>query len=775
MEYKDLLDHVKTRITDNLISEFNNAFRLNQFDRTDNINKCRIDYLNYTNTYKTNMGSNSNDFIAELQQKGFLATTNISKESFDSIEIRSALSNFKRFLLLKAHGDFTSFQDKVEFVLNNSDFFTLFQLHDIPSYGNFICSPNDNLEKEYLINEFETIITKLRIRLPYKRDGGNIFNIRESFICEISLKNYEDKVKEYMQKMDSLYNATDGSDSVKLCHYLMSTIKEANLDLFEFLKFANDPLIYYSVLISKNRIHDIIDFQCFLDKFNWDVEMENILNTQTNQISIVNLEYPPVNFYQKILDSNSHFVYYNNPNRFNFLNKMKEHKIFISDMILVDSIISKVIHELEIMNFLDINLLKVLIEYINTKVKEFYTPKLEYHFFTYFLNAYSKQEILGVETEVWANFKLFWMENRTFFYNKDFEIESNQNNSNNSNQDIKGSTYTPIQLQVLDFLADSLTLLIKIKIDEHKSKERLSFSACLSEDEKVKYIKKEIKKYQNSISKCPPDIAEFCHGYLVMLNIDSDQSQVDEMYHICSNYIQQEFYELLENAHEDFPTIEDVNKMDDTFWESFLLYEYEGNDGILERKNVKSFIKFMALTDLNLTFKEILIEIKDDNNKDKLIFNSDKLDIPINDLNPDDLTPHSKNRSHKTSLTNMHISFKYKNINSKIGKVTDLMNYLIKKNLIDKDTSLNDFRCVFSNTNIVNKIVWHGNISELAHFIKTLHNTANKVEDTKQKQWEITINCFVIPSDPLPLTKSRLRGQKNPATRGLIEEAVNLL
>jgi hypothetical protein len=45
------------------------------------------------------------------------------------------------------------------------------------------------------------------------------------------------------------------------------------------------------------------------------------------------------------------------------------------------------------------------------------------------------------------------------------------------------------------------------------------------------------------------------------------------------------------------------------------------------------------------------------------------------------------------------------------------------------------------------------------HFIKTLHNTAKKVEDTKQKQWEITINCFEM-ADGTELTKDKLRAEQ---------------
>lgn len=120
------------------------------------------------------------------------------------------------------------------------------------------------------------------------------------------------------------------------------------------------------------------------------------------------------------------------------------------------------------------------------------------------------------------------------------------------------------------------------------------------------------------------------------------------------------------------------------------------------------------------------------------------------------------------------LSFKYKNHISGSVNLTDLMNSLKRSALIHQDTLLGNFRSVFSEKEIEQKIIWTGNISELAHFIKTLHNTAKKVEDTKQKQWDITINCFQL-ADGTELTKDKLRTQKAPAKAAIIEKAVNIL
>jgi len=121
-------------------------------------------------------------------------------------------------------------------------------------------------------------------------------------------------------------------------------------------------------------------------------------------------------------------------------------------------------------------------------------------------------------------------------------------------------------------------------------------------------------------------------------------------------------------------------------------------------------------------------------------------------------------------------SFIYKNLATAPINITYLMEALKRSALIDKDTTLPNFRKVFSAKDIEQKIIWTGNISELVHFIKTLHNTAKKVEDTKQKQWEITINCFQM-ADGTELTRDKLRRQKNDdvAKAAIIEKAVNIL
>jgi hypothetical protein len=120
------------------------------------------------------------------------------------------------------------------------------------------------------------------------------------------------------------------------------------------------------------------------------------------------------------------------------------------------------------------------------------------------------------------------------------------------------------------------------------------------------------------------------------------------------------------------------------------------------------------------------------------------------------------------------LSFIYANLGKPADNITSLYRDLDDKKLIDrKKTSRSDFRKVFSNTEITNKVTWTGTLEELAYFIKTLCNS-KKIDFPKQTHWEITIRCFEL-ADGRELSRSILKGQKKPANSKIIESAVKNL
>ena len=81
---------------------------------------------------------------------------------------------------------------------------------------------------------------------------------------------------------------------------------------------------------------------------------------------------------------------------------------------------------------------------------------------------------------------------------------------------------------------------------------------------------------------------------------------------------------------------------------------------------------------------------------------------------------------------------------------------------------------IFSGTEINTPVKWTGNISELYYF-KSIHNDWKLVEDTKQKQWQLTCICFVDENGE-PFDRTKFRSLKRPNLTGdKIDKAVNLL
>ena len=119
-------------------------------------------------------------------------------------------------------------------------------------------------------------------------------------------------------------------------------------------------------------------------------------------------------------------------------------------------------------------------------------------------------------------------------------------------------------------------------------------------------------------------------------------------------------------------------------------------------------------------------------------------------------------------------SFIYLDFDKSPDNITALYRDLDNKKLIDrKETGLSDFRKVFSNTEITNKLIWTGTLEELAYFIKTLCNS-KKIDFPKQSHWKITRLCFEL-ADGRELNSSILKGQKKPVSSKIIESAVKNL
>ncbi len=121
------------------------------------------------------------------------------------------------------------------------------------------------------------------------------------------------------------------------------------------------------------------------------------------------------------------------------------------------------------------------------------------------------------------------------------------------------------------------------------------------------------------------------------------------------------------------------------------------------------------------------------------------------------------------------LSFRYKKIQSQSSNITDLMDSLKRNNFIALETSITDFRHVFSGEQVANPIKWTGGKSTLSHFIKLLNNELKLITYPGNSLWKIVCSCFV-DDDGSQLDETNLRDQKKPKLKLTeIEKAANLL
>jgi len=120
-------------------------------------------------------------------------------------------------------------------------------------------------------------------------------------------------------------------------------------------------------------------------------------------------------------------------------------------------------------------------------------------------------------------------------------------------------------------------------------------------------------------------------------------------------------------------------------------------------------------------------------------------------------------------------SFKFDRLATNPGVLIDLMDALKFLLLIDKTSSIYDFKKVFSGKEIGNPIRWTGNDSEYYWFIYLIYTKYKFVEDLRQQQWKVAVQSFVR-ADWTHFEGSKLRKLKKPQYTGMeIEKAVKLL
>lgn len=118
------------------------------------------------------------------------------------------------------------------------------------------------------------------------------------------------------------------------------------------------------------------------------------------------------------------------------------------------------------------------------------------------------------------------------------------------------------------------------------------------------------------------------------------------------------------------------------------------------------------------------------------------------------------------------VAYTYRYYNTNQSAITNLHDNLIKNNFIAKETSLSDFRKIFTNTKPSKPIIWQGNITELSYFIKLIHLKYKYIAPLGKDIWKITANIFVGLNN-VSFLGQNLRGQKKPANAKKLESAAS--
>ncbi len=178
------------------------------------------------------------------------------------------------------------------------------------------------------------------------------------------------------------------------------------------------------------------------------------------------------------------------------------------------------------------------------------------------------------------------------------------------------------------------------------------------------------------------------------------------------------------------------------------------DDDLNDTKPANDFQKEKALDEL---FESISLELNFYEDKLLILKDSLLLNLIIENNN---------------TTSNEVLSFEYINLSTNPEALTDVYNALKKNNFIDEDTSLINFKKVFSGKEVSTPITWIGNIGELSYFIKYACNTKKKMKPTNRRHWEIAVHCFIRP-DTKRFETSQLHDAKKPSTFSKIEVIVN--
>lgn len=146
--------------------------------------------------------------------------------------------------------------------------------------------------------------------------------------------------------------------------------------------------------------------------------------------------------------------------------------------------------------------------------------------------------------------------------------------------------------------------------------------------------------------------------------------------------------------------------------------------------------------------------------------------IFIREIQTFSITPVEIKKKNKNSEC---LSFTYSKLHKESSNINDLFISLKLNKSITEDTTITDFKHVFSGVNVNNPVKWCGAKSDLPYLIKLLYNEYKVLTFPGNSLWKIVCECFVDENGQR-FTEQNLRDQKKPIkTKQMIETSSNLM
>lgn len=167
--------------------------------------------------------------------------------------------------------------------------------------------------------------------------------------------------------------------------------------------------------------------------------------------------------------------------------------------------------------------------------------------------------------------------------------------------------FSKLELLILDKSIEQIESQILMGIEENADKDRMLYASCLNDAEKEALTKKEIKKQQKKIAKCPSDIAGYITAYINPNSFDTKDESLDQYRErIIRNYVASTFVEVCQNLlNNKFTTLAEIEAEEESFWELLIDSQYYGVDD----DSIRDFIKYMIVADRLKGYKSIFESI----------------------------------------------------------------------------------------------------------------------------------------------------------------------